>query len=116
MVYVYVLNHSVISTLCDPLDSLPWNFPGKNTGIVCHSLLQGILLTHALNLYLLHLLNWQADSWEAHTHMNIAQLKKEGNSDTGCKCNMNEPQDIVLSEISHSSKDKDSMIPLMRGS
>ena len=62
VVYTYVLNHSVISTLCDPLDSLPWNFPGKNTGIVCHSFLQGILLTHALNLYLLHLLHWQEDS------------------------------------------------------
>ena len=33
-------------TLCDPhgLDS-PWNSPGKNTGVGCHSLLQWIFLT-----------------------------------------------------------------------
>ena len=27
----------------------PWDFPGKNTGVVCHFLLQGILLTQGLN-------------------------------------------------------------------
>ena len=35
----------------------PWDFPGKNTGMGCHSLLQGIFLTQELNpclLYLLH--------------------------------------------------------------
>ena len=32
----------------------PWNFPGKNTGVDCHSLLQGIFLTQGLNLGLLH--------------------------------------------------------------
>ena len=37
----------------------PWNFSGKNTGVGCHFLLQGIFLTHGLNLRLLH---WQADS------------------------------------------------------
>ena len=31
----------------------PWNFPGKNTGLSCHFLLQGILLTQRLNLHLL---------------------------------------------------------------
>ena len=32
-------------TLCDPPwdCSPPWNFPGKNTGVGCHSLLQGTL-------------------------------------------------------------------------
>ena len=36
-------------TLCDPMDWLqparllcPWDFPGKNTGVGCHFLLQGI--------------------------------------------------------------------------
>ena len=38
----------------------PWNFPGKNTGIGSHSLLQWIVLTQGSNLGLLH---WQADSW-----------------------------------------------------
>ena len=29
-------------------------FPGKNTGVSCHFLLQGIFLTQGLNLRLLH--------------------------------------------------------------
>ena len=33
-----------------------WDFPGKNTGVCCHSLLQGIFLTQELNLGLLYLL------------------------------------------------------------
>ena len=32
----------------------PWNSPGKNTGVGCHALLQGIFLTQGLNLGLLH--------------------------------------------------------------
>ena len=36
-----------------------WDFPGKNTGVGCHFLLQGIFLTQGLNL---SLLRWQADS------------------------------------------------------
>ena len=40
----------------------PWNFPGKNTGVGCHFLLQGSFPTQGLNLHLLHLLHWQADS------------------------------------------------------
>ena len=39
----------------------PWDFPGKNTGVGCHFLLQGIFLTQGSNLQLLHLLHWQAD-------------------------------------------------------
>ena len=31
----------------------PWDFPGKNTGMGSHSLLQGIFLTQGLNLGLL---------------------------------------------------------------
>ena len=37
----------------------PWNFPGKNTGVSCHFLLQGIFPTQGSNLCLLR---WQADS------------------------------------------------------
>ena len=40
----------------------PWNFPGKNTGIGCLFLLQGIFLIQGLNLCLLHFLHWQVDS------------------------------------------------------
>ena len=37
----------------------PWDFPGKNTRMGCHFLLQGIFLTQGLNPCLLP---WQADS------------------------------------------------------
>ena len=40
----------------------PWNFPGRNTGVGCHFLLQGIFPTQELNPHLLHLLRWQADA------------------------------------------------------
>ena len=40
----------------------PWNFPGKNTGVGCHFLLLGILLTQGSNPRLQCLLLWQADS------------------------------------------------------
>ena len=32
----------------------PWDFPGRNTGVGCHFLLQGIFLTQGLNPGLLH--------------------------------------------------------------
>ena len=55
---------SVMSDSCDPMDWSPVHgiFPGKNTGVGCHFLLQGIFLTQILNLCLLHLLHWQVDS------------------------------------------------------
>ena len=40
----------------------PWNSPGKNTGVGCCALLQGIFLTQGSNPCLLHLLHWQAGS------------------------------------------------------
>ena len=40
----------------------PWNFSGKNTGMGCHFLLQGIFPTQGLNLCLQGLMYWQADS------------------------------------------------------
>ena len=42
----------------------PWDSPGKNTGVGCHALLQGIFPTRGLNP---HLLYWQVDqcaTWE----------------------------------------------------
>ena len=48
----------------------PWDSPGNNTGVGCHSLLQGIFLTQGWNPCLLHLLHWQAGSlplvWPRH--------------------------------------------------
>ena len=47
-------------TFCDPMDynppasSVPGDSPSKNTGVGCHSLLQGIFPTQVLNPGLLH--------------------------------------------------------------
>ena len=37
----------------------PWDFSGKNAGVGCHFLLQGIFPNQGSNLHLLH---WQVDS------------------------------------------------------
>ena len=53
---------------CDAMDCTaarllcPWDSPGKNTGVGCHTGLQGIFLTQGLNLCLLCLLYWQVGS------------------------------------------------------
>ena len=54
-------------TLCDPWTIAcqvlcPWHSLGKNTGVGCHALLQGIFLTQGLNSHLLYLLHWRASS------------------------------------------------------
>ena len=55
--FIYVCLLSCV-TLCDPVDWGPSassvHFPGKNTGVSCHFLLQGIFRTQGSNLYLLH--------------------------------------------------------------
>ena len=54
--------------LCDPMDCssarllCPWNSPGKDTGVGCHFLLQGIFPTQGSKPCLLHLLCWQVGS------------------------------------------------------
>ena len=40
----------------------PWDSPGKNTGVGCHFLFQGIFSTQGSSLCLWHLLHWQAGS------------------------------------------------------
>ena len=59
--------------LCNPMDSTsssrflrPWDSPGKNTGVGCHFLLQGIFPTHRWHPSLLHLRHWQVDSFPPH--------------------------------------------------
>ena len=48
------------STLCNPMDCslpgspVPGDFPGKNTGVSCHGILQGIFPTQGLNPGLPH--------------------------------------------------------------
>ena len=41
---------------------LPMGFSGKNTGVGCHAILQGIFPTQGSSSHLLHLLNWKAGS------------------------------------------------------
>ena len=44
-----VLVAQLCLTLCNPMDcNLPWDSPGKNIGVGCHSLLQGIFPTQVL--------------------------------------------------------------------
>ena len=68
-------------TLCDPMDPArflyQWDFPSKNTGVGCCSLLQGIFLTQETNPSLLHLQCWQADS---------SSLVLSGKPDCVCVC------------------------------
>ena len=64
---IFVCACSVMSISLQPMDCIlpgscgPWNFPGKNTWVGCHFLLQGIFPTQGSNPRLLHLLHWQAD-------------------------------------------------------
>ena len=57
---------SVVSDSLQPCGLQParllclWKFPGKNTGVGCHFLLQGIFPTQGLNLGLLHC-RWTLD-------------------------------------------------------
>ena len=55
----------------------PWDFPGKNTGVGCYLLLQGIFLTQGSKLCLLSLLHWQeADDSLPMCHLRSSSLKK----------------------------------------
>ena len=64
--YVCVCAQSLQScpTLCNPMDTrkparllCPWDSPGKNTGVDCQALLQGIIPTQGWKLHLLCLLH-----------------------------------------------------------
>ena len=61
-----LLMHSRMELLLTPWTVVnkvprPWNFPGKNTGVGCHFLLQRAFPTQGSNLHLLHLLPQQAE-------------------------------------------------------
>ena len=73
--------HCVLSDFCHPMDCTPpgscqWDFPGKNTRVGFHFLLQGIFLTQGSNLVLLYwrqILNW------------LSQQRSPERSQAGCK-------------------------------
>ena len=61
-----MLSHSFMSDSLQPLGLLParllpQDFPGKNTSMGCHFLLEETFLTQGLNLCLLYLLHQQVD-------------------------------------------------------
>ena len=62
--HAQLLSHSVMSDSLQLHGLQPtrllclWDFPGKNTGVGCHFLLQGIYLTQGSNLSLLILLHY----------------------------------------------------------
>ena len=72
--------HSVVSNSLRPHGLkparllCPWNFPGRNTGVGCHSLLQGIFPTQGLNPRLGCLLHQQVDSLPL-SHFSLIQNK-----------------------------------------
>ena len=65
---MHVISRSVVSVALWPRGRQPsrplclWNFPGKNAGVGCHFLFQGIFLTQGSNPRVLRLLHWQVDS------------------------------------------------------
>ena len=76
----YFLKMCVIS--CVWLFATPWTvacqtplsveFSGKNTGVCCHFLLQGIFLTQGWKLHLLHCrqISYHCVTWEVHHFLN----------------------------------------------
>ena len=63
-----MLSHLSCLQLCDPMDCSPpdfsvhGDFPGKDTGVGCCALFQGIFPTQGLNQRLLCALHWQTGS------------------------------------------------------
>ena len=56
----WVMSYSLHLHALQPARVLcPWNSPGKNTGVGCRSLLQGIFPTQGLKSVLLHCRQWQ---------------------------------------------------------
>ena len=65
IISMWVLSHGWL--FATPWTVAPWAplsmyFPGKNTGVGCHFLLQVIFLTQGSNVCLLCFLHWQANS------------------------------------------------------
>ena len=64
LINIHVLSHFSL-TLCDPMNHNPpdssvhGDSPGKNTGVGCHALLQGIFTNQGSNPHLSCPLHWQ---------------------------------------------------------
>ena len=62
----FIYMHSVLSSFLQPHGLqptrllCPWDFSGKNTGVGCNALLQGIYLAQVWNPHLLHSISYIA--------------------------------------------------------
>ena len=85
-------------TFCDHTDCSPpgpsihGDFPGKNTRVGCHSLLQGILPTQGLNLgfphcrWILYCLSHQGSSYKTPKHLKLWKIIKKVRNSKGNTC------------------------------
>ena len=55
----------------------PWDSPGRNTGVGCHFLLQGLFPTPGLNPGVLRPLRWQVDLYHC-AHWKTGELSGHG--------------------------------------
>ena len=83
----------------------PWDSPVKNTGVGCHSLLQGIFQTQGSNRRLLH---WQAGSLALVPHGKPLFLPYSPTNQLVCHCSMDaarrqSPGSETADFISHST-------------
>ena len=100
---IKVLVVQLCLTLCNSMDCMqparflcPWNSPGKNTGVGCHSLLQGIFSTQGSNPDLTHckqilyLLSHQGSSLNMVLVLKLLkrqlEMQRDYNHDTISKC------------------------------
>ena len=69
-----------------PNFSVHGDSPGKNTGVSCHFLLQGIFPIQGQNLHFLNLMNWQADFLSLSiTASLLAAILDNAGSDSGTR-------------------------------
>ena len=58
--FSYVRLFATLWTVAHQAPLVHGDSPGKNTGVGCYALLQGVFLTQGSNLCLLNILHWQA--------------------------------------------------------
>ena len=73
----------------------PWDSLGKNTGVGCHALLQGIFPIQRSNLHLLYLLHWQEDSLQPVPSGNSPLIIKEMQMKTTMRCHLTGENAII---------------------
>ena len=72
--------------------------PGKNTGVGCRALPQGIFQTQGLNLHLLSALHWKAGSLPLVTPRSLLQTEQEGRNRGQCgkRCSLKSFYEVGL--------------------